>query len=335
MAEVDDKLRLQAVDTWMDPLAMFRQIAPQGVVNKEVLNHKVEEADALDDAPNHDGVKIAEEYNQPKGEHSNDVAPEEAVEKHVSGRTGRPPDGFVPQFGSCPFTTQPGAESERAILPSEAEPVDAMYDDAVAAERQAPETIPMSTETLVTETLPPTTGAISTASDVHPGQEIVAVAADHGGMMDIDKPEPNAQETTLVANTLEPPELPADSKEGVEKPCQTGTGPQTGDKRSAEDVPRSMYSSAVNGNVEDVMKAPRSDDIIDESVATGTHDAIDQHLEQSANEVHPHSKEVEQEVKPDAGEAVAASTDSEETRKTQEEMSKIRPYECPTIMNRE
>lgn len=35
IARVDDKLRLQAVDTWFDSLQMFRQIAPDGVVKKE------------------------------------------------------------------------------------------------------------------------------------------------------------------------------------------------------------------------------------------------------------------------------------------------------------
>jgi hypothetical protein len=40
VAKVDDNLRLQAVETWFDPLEMFRQIAPNGSVNK-VLNNPV------------------------------------------------------------------------------------------------------------------------------------------------------------------------------------------------------------------------------------------------------------------------------------------------------
>lgn len=36
VAQVDDKVRLQKVETWFDPLEMFRQIAPNGIVNKEV-----------------------------------------------------------------------------------------------------------------------------------------------------------------------------------------------------------------------------------------------------------------------------------------------------------
>jgi hypothetical protein len=36
VAHVDNQVRLQKVETWFDPLEMFRQIAPNGIVNKEV-----------------------------------------------------------------------------------------------------------------------------------------------------------------------------------------------------------------------------------------------------------------------------------------------------------
>ncbi|OCK85442.1 hypothetical protein K432DRAFT_439311 [Lepidopterella palustris CBS 459.81] len=42
VATVDDKVRLQQVQTWFDPLEMFRQIAPNGVVNKEIVPKKIE-----------------------------------------------------------------------------------------------------------------------------------------------------------------------------------------------------------------------------------------------------------------------------------------------------
>lgn len=37
VATVNDKVQLQKVETWFDPLDMFRQIAPNGIVNKEVV----------------------------------------------------------------------------------------------------------------------------------------------------------------------------------------------------------------------------------------------------------------------------------------------------------
>ena len=35
VASVNDKVQLQAVRTWFDPMDMFRQIAPEGVVRRE------------------------------------------------------------------------------------------------------------------------------------------------------------------------------------------------------------------------------------------------------------------------------------------------------------
>ena len=74
----------------------------------------------------------------------------------------------------------------------------------------------------------------------------------------------------------------------------------------------------------------------DESRATGTFDAVDEHLESSAEKVHPHPHDMEETVKPVAGEAVAAPADSTETRMTHEEMSRLgNAGECPFLMNRE
>jgi len=36
VAKVDDKVRLQSVETWFDPMEMFRQIAPSGITNREI-----------------------------------------------------------------------------------------------------------------------------------------------------------------------------------------------------------------------------------------------------------------------------------------------------------
>ncbi|KAF6828544.1 hypothetical protein CMUS01_08541 [Colletotrichum musicola] len=80
IARVDDKLRLQAVDTWFDSLQMFHQIAPNGVVKKEPMNRKLEPEARLDSA-------MAEEAH---------VAPEEL---------SRVDSGFAidKKSGGCPF----------------------------------------------------------------------------------------------------------------------------------------------------------------------------------------------------------------------------------------
>lgn len=96
VAEVDDKVRLQAIQTWMDPLEMFRQIAPKGVVKKTAMNRNVDMETALDDPPVNDGNIIAEQHNGSDGSHANEPAPEEIIPKHISSSTGLPADTPVP-----------------------------------------------------------------------------------------------------------------------------------------------------------------------------------------------------------------------------------------------
>jgi hypothetical protein len=134
VATVDEAVRLQAVDTWFDPLEMFRQIAPGGIVNKQIMNRKVGLEHALDkvEPPQNDGIKIAEQHNgesseqhnggikiaeQHNGaspEHANDPAPEDVIPKHISNGTGDAADAFVPHQG---------ADTEKAAEQPPADPI--------------------------------------------------------------------------------------------------------------------------------------------------------------------------------------------------------------------
>jgi len=38
VAEVDEQLRVTKLETWFDPMSMFRQIAPEGIVNKQIVD---------------------------------------------------------------------------------------------------------------------------------------------------------------------------------------------------------------------------------------------------------------------------------------------------------
>ncbi|KAF3052173.1 hypothetical protein E8E11_005939 [Didymella keratinophila] len=48
VATVNDKVQLQSVRTWFDPMDMFRQIAPNGVVKKETVDKNMAPADVVD-----------------------------------------------------------------------------------------------------------------------------------------------------------------------------------------------------------------------------------------------------------------------------------------------
>jgi len=63
VATVNDKVQLQSVRTWFDPMDMFRQIAPDGVVKKEEAPKNMSPAEALDEAQA--GVKVPEEQELP------------------------------------------------------------------------------------------------------------------------------------------------------------------------------------------------------------------------------------------------------------------------------
>jgi hypothetical protein len=230
---------------------MFRQIAPGGIVNKEIMNRKVDLSDALDPVvPGTDGVKIAEEHNDPSSEHANDPAPEDIVPKQISNGTGEPADAFVPHQG---------ADTEKAAEMPESEPTNL-------------------------------------------AQEIVASAAENGADTELSKPASNFDSATSTSNIDD----------------STNENEQNGEKVN------STNETAQNGEK------------VDESRATGTYDAVDEHLESPAEKVHPHPSDMEEAVKPVAGEAVAAPADSTETRMTHEEMSSLsNAGECPFLMNRE
>ena len=56
IANVDDEVRLQAVDTWMDPLDMFRQIAPHGIVDAEPNGHQTTIAQSSNTIPDSEQI---------------------------------------------------------------------------------------------------------------------------------------------------------------------------------------------------------------------------------------------------------------------------------------
>jgi hypothetical protein len=288
VAKVDDKVRVQALETWMDPLAMFRQIAPYGVVNKEPMNRKVDKTEALDAAPEHDGIKIAKEFNdQGLDGVSSSQAPE-----HIPTTNGQSTSAGVQNMAGCPFAGQSGMET--VSLP-QGHP-DVAMNDSTAADQ-----------------------AIAGTSD--------------------ERLQPNEHDGTRLNGSSQPTVPPVETTQGAADTTttmNTMTLDGSPQKRAAEeDIPRSLYSSAVTGNVEDVVKVAKSENFGDESVASGTYDDVDRHLESSAEQVHPHPKQMEEAVQPGIGEAIAVPTNSEETRKTVQEMSEIKPEETDLIMNRE
>lgn len=171
-------------------------------------------------------------------------------------------------------------------------------------------------------------------------QSIVTSAVDQGADREVESIPSNAPVETDV--------IPPDSS----TPSSTATTDAPNTTNPPTTTHRSIYSSPINGDVEDIINHASQTSaavVVDDNdtfspeattttaaAATTYYDAVDQQfLEGSAEQVHPHPKDMEVRVQPRPGEAVAVGAQTEETRLTHEEMSSFAPGECPFLMNRE
>ena len=235
-ATVDDAVRLQNVNTYFDPTEMFRQIAPNGIVNKQVVDKRIDPSTALDtEVPSQDGVKLAQAHSS---DHPNESRPADTTS------TSATKENKTSTSGTCPVS------------------------------------------------------GVSMSAALSAGCPVMSAVQQHS-----------------IGS-------PASSSEGEWEKVPS----------NKEGIVRSAQSSSVTGNVEQRMSDSNQ---IDYSKDAGVHDHIDEHLESSAAQVHPHPHTMEQSVKPVVGDAVAAGPGSEETKLTHDEMSSITKDEEPLLMNRE
>ncbi|KEQ84408.1 hypothetical protein M438DRAFT_405636 [Aureobasidium pullulans EXF-150] len=236
VATVDDAVRLQEVNTYFDPIEMFRQIAPNGIVNKQVVDKRIDPSAALDaDIPSQDGVELAHKHSSV---HANESSPTDTATSQ--NKTHGPSSSET-----CPVS---GASMSAALSAG----------------------CPVMSAMQSSSTTSPTNSS--------PGSDWVKVPTNEEG------------------------------------------------------TPRSAYSSSVTGDVEHRMSA---DNKIDYNKEADAHDEVDEHLESSAETVHPHPHTMEHAVKPVIGDAVVAGPQSEETKLAHREMSSVTKDEEPLLMNRE
>lgn len=295
---MDDKVRLRDVQTWMDPLEMFRQIAPHGIVNKATMNRKVDKEAALDVDP------------------ESAQAPTESLHASESENVSRPESNVVSE-----------SRDEQT--------------------RDLGHTGLSTTQTQQTPSRPvtvSTTNPLPLGQTNSQAQSIVTSAVEQGADREVESIPSNAPVETDVI----PPDSSTPSSTATTDAPNT-TNPPTNTTTTTH---RSIYSSPINGRVEDIINHASQTSaavVVDDNdtfspeattttaaAATTYYDAVDQQfLEGSAEQVHPHPKDMEVRVQPRPGEAVAVGAQTEETRLTHEEMSSFAPGECPFLMNRE
>ncbi|KAK0939611.1 hypothetical protein LTR29_008861 [Friedmanniomyces endolithicus] len=327
VATVDEKVRLQTVDTWFDPLEMFRQIAPGGIVNKTVMNRKVDMETALDDdatAEKPNGVAETSTTEQSKEAATESTKSEDTVSSSTDVKSADqvaadPTDVPAARFANdgVKIAEQHNKEGAEVTAPEDIIPKHISNSTGEPADAFVPHQGADTTKSAVE----------SDQTDPSPAQTLVGAAASHGAAAGIEHPESNFHDSH--DSHEEQPQ--ADTGAAQETPVAAETNDTT---TGTKDLPNpSIYASPVNGDPAHRLALGASGAFPDES--RSIRDAVDEHLEGSSTQVHPHPKGMEESVRPKAGEAVAVEAGSEETRVTHEEMSGFGAGECPFLMNRE
>ena len=126
MAHVNDKLQVQKLETWFDPLEMFRQITPNGIVNKEISGHKVE-LDGTEPAEKEVPSRQAREEQAPlsaissstvNGEETRRMEPAKISDPTVGATPGQRPDGIDRHLAKTADDVHPHPkDAEMAVRP--------------------------------------------------------------------------------------------------------------------------------------------------------------------------------------------------------------------------
>lgn len=327
VAQVDDQVRLQKVETWFDPLEMFRQIAPNGIVNKEVREqHRIGE--------------------------NNDQVENSAEEKAESQSTGQPTStaqtkiDILQSQNTADSLLQPNATSHEDSGPSDlSAPSVAQSKDkldvtsneteahvekheeiATAENDKFPTQVNEGSNFAPYNTDPPTASTSTKSEDKKqftPGNTQVTTSDSEfqpqtKDLEDGDGPKFKEAKPRAVTNGV--PQLPPPVTDSL----ATGIQP-----RSKDDTGFTESQPPSNISLHQILKGLESmqAEFRQLSARVGDFEARISTLDGVPSNVI--------ETAPSPGNAVATSPQDEETRKTHEEMSRISAGECPFLMNRE
>ena len=279
VANVDDKVRLQALDTWFDPLDMFRQIAPGGIVNKETMNRNMTKEAALGlDSDDHTtatntGADTYAEKLKPdttdraatstghNGEHATATA-STSSESHPS--PAQPlKDVLTPSTDSI-VPNNDGLKIAE-VHNKDVANIDALEDiipkhDSTSTKEAADAPIPhQGADTRTTVEGQSVSQVDGTLDHLN---SIIDTAASYGAAAEVVSPTSNFHDALEKQQDSSLP-LAYDSRAGLPRVgvSTEKSWEHLGDaKAEAADVPRSDYSSAVTGDLGNVVKTAHGDD---------------------------------------------------------------------------
>ncbi|OJD35192.1 pathogen-related protein [Diplodia corticola] len=364
VATVDEKVRLRRVETWFDPMEMFRQIAPQGIVNKEPVAWRVsrtpspvtnrtatpeaafkkpdEPAETAQPGPAQPSDSIAVQLAQTDVAAQGESAPTKDALPELNPDT-KDADARSHQQQStsdkladvplvCPFANVNGFAQANGTL-SESKAEHESEPSVQTLELPQRNNVENPTEDLSTESTRLVQAAQTQATEQRlqpsvPVQESSETA--ESGLDQLHELEQWHEASDILIDTA-PGCEPEKFHDAVDVEHETSTvsseaGSWTAVTPPASDPP-TPRKSTYSSSITSGSEQGQS------SNQTSPTEAFFSHY--PAHKVHPHPKDMENAVSPEPGEGVAAAPDSEEVRLTHIEMSKITAFECPFLMNRE
>ncbi len=264
MAKVDENVRVQTLDTWFDPLEMFRQITPNGIVNKKIVLNKSE-------------LHVEEGTNKDGGSGA----------KH-NGTNGTNGTGNLERSLEEPGAGKTNAETHKNTVPVVTETITHPLEVAPVQSRVVLQG-PMS----VDEANLHASGRSDSSVKAPPpnaefGNTGLEVLADSDGSFEnINANDLGDMDDPMDLSNLEKPRQAEDGPDSKRLKASNGSTGAASDIHATFNTNSSIYSSSVNGPEEGVLP-PRFEDS-----APGKIDSVDKFLSQPADVVHPHPKDTE------------------------------------------
>lgn len=283
VALVDDQVRLQKVETWFDPLEMFRQIAPNGIVNKEIQETKPSDEKSISKNPEGE-TEVAQRQN---GETTIEPQPANDI------KSTSPPkaESSKPAVAKVPLTQNEKTNTQTEVS------ADTPGVSALAKEDGIHHHDEKTTQNKDTREAEPSKNSDSSAPSEGKPNKITPFSDSPAATLAI-----KSQSDVAHHPETEPP-----------PPVHQTHQPQPGNQDQLSQILAALQS--VQSNYGQI------------SAALDKFDKRLGHLEAAQPNTNG--------ATPEPGDAVAATPDSEETRRTHEEMGRITAAECPFLMNRE
>ena len=307
VATVDDKVRLQNVQTWFDPLEMFRQIAPNGVVNKESIPKMV-------------SITLDDEDQTTEG-------PKASQDISDSGKEllGLQLDGTVDT-----------AESRQAV--STVEPT-ADGAEVLEFQKNLPRYVTESAGHIETsKDIGKSVDAHDTKDNSTEKAEVVDGSSraqeTEEGTSSVESDTKDSEKIPHTPNT-KPNDKPT---LGLNLATESGALESRPSSSCSSSWTKVSHSDGITSIPSPGRTDTSSNEVTTEATGPSEHMSsvfrgVDQSAAHSADLVL--HKDMEARVNPGLGEAVAAAFDSEEARLTHEEMSNTTSMACPFLMNHE